>query len=216
MGHRARWLHRRRRSGRSRILPQKGYSSCWRKWARLPGEEGCRWSPLNTLVAGRPGVHRRGREGSRLGRHLGAVANFFRSIDLKFQIEEEKSLIHMGFSVKPGSWTAVADVKEDRGIFLFYSIASFKVPEAARLAVAEFLTRANYGIILGNFELDLGDGEVRYKTSINVGENGTLTADLIRPVVMANFFTMDRYLPGIMAVAFGNRPPAEAIRDIEG
>lgn len=150
-----------------------------------------------------------------MGRHLNAVANFFKGIDFKFQVDEERELIHMGFSGKSGSWTSIADVKEDRGILIFYSIASFKVPEDKRSAVAEFLTRANYNMILGNFEFDFSDGEVRFKTSISVGEDGTLTADLIRPVVVTNFGTMDRYLPGVMAVTYGNRTPADAVRDIE-
>ncbi|MDJ1171766.1 hypothetical protein PMG71_20260 [Roseofilum sp. BLCC_M154] len=34
--------------------------------------------------------------------------------------------------------------------------------------MAEFLTKANYGMILGDFELDLTDGELRDKTSIGV------------------------------------------------
>ena len=35
-------------------------------------------------------------------------------------------------------------------------------------AIAEFLTRTNYSMIIGNFELDFADGEIRYKTSIDV------------------------------------------------
>ncbi len=151
-----------------------------------------------------------------MGRHLGAVANFFRSMDFKFSVNEERALIQMSFSGKSGTWTSVADVKEDRGILIFYSLAPFKVPEAARPAACEFITRANYGMILGNFELDMSDGEVRFKTSINVGENGTLTAELIRPVVIVNFGMMDRYFAGLMAVAFGSRSPADAIKEIEG
>lgn len=151
-----------------------------------------------------------------MGRHLTAVANFFKSIDFKFQVDEERDLVHMGFSGKSGSWTSIADVKEDRGILIFYSIASFKVPEDRRSAVAEFITRANYNMILGNFELDFSDGEVRFKTSLSVGEDGTLTANLIQPVVVTNFGTMDGYLPGLMAVTYGNRPPVDAIKDIEG
>ncbi len=36
------------------------------------------------------------------------------------------------------------------------------------MAVAEFITRANFGIVIGNFEIDFSDGEIRYKTSIDV------------------------------------------------
>ncbi len=46
-----------------------------------------------------------------------------------------------------------------------------KAPEEKRLAIAEFVARANDGLRIGNFELDFGDGEVRYKRSAWIGEN---------------------------------------------
>jgi len=36
--------------------------------------------------------------------------------------------------------------------------------------VNEFLTRANYGLNIGNFEMDFQDGEIRFKTAIDVEE----------------------------------------------
>lgn len=36
------------------------------------------------------------------------------------------------------------------------------------MAVAEFIARGNFGIVIGNFEIDFSDGEIPYKTSIDV------------------------------------------------
>ena len=80
--------------------------------------------------------------------------------------------------------------------------------------MAEFITRANYGMIIGNFELDFSDGEVRYKTSIDV-EGAELVPAVIRQLVYANVLTMDRYLKGIMAVAFGGVDPEMAVKSVE-
>ena len=88
--------------------------------------------------------------------------------------------------------------------------AGGKIPEAA-----EFITRANYGLTIGNFELDFDDGEVRYKTSLDV-EGTALTHSLCRQIVVANVFIMDRYLPGLMAVISGAQTPAQAVANIEG
>ena len=81
--------------------------------------------------------------------------------------------------------------------------------------MAEFITRANYGMIVGSFEMDYGDGEVRYKTSIDV-EGDRLSLGLVRQLVYINVLMMDRYLPGIMKVAYGDVDPAAAIDSIEG
>jgi hypothetical protein len=73
----------------------------------------------------------------------------------------------------------------------------------------EYLTRINYGLIIGNFEMDFDDGEIRYKTSIDV-EDDPLTPALIRPVIYVNLLNMDRFLPGLEAVLTGELTPQAA------
>ena len=81
--------------------------------------------------------------------------------------------------------------------------------------ISELLTRANYGLNIGNFEMDFSDGEVRYKTSINV-EGGQLTTTIVKKLVYANVLTLDKYFPSIMKVIYADIPPDEAIALIEG
>ncbi len=69
-------------------------------------------------------------------------------------------------------------------------------------------------MIVGNFELDFTDGEISYKTSIDV-EGDRLSFALIQRVVYANVTMMDEYLPGMMSVIYGNVSPEEAIAQIE-
>lgn len=69
-------------------------------------------------------------------------------------------------------------------------------------------------MMIGNFELDFADGEIRYKISIDV-EGDRLSAALIQRLVYANVSMMDEYLPGILSVIYANISPAEAIAQIE-
>ncbi|MGH2410076.1 MAG: YbjN domain-containing protein, partial [Chloroflexota bacterium] len=87
-------------------------------------------------------------------------------------------------------------------------------PVERRLAMAEFLTRANYGLPIGNFELDFEDGEIRFKTSIDL-EEVEPNPLLVKHVIYANVIMMDRYLPGIASVAEDKASPAAAIAEIE-
>ena len=57
----------------------------------------------------------------------------------------------------------------------------------------KFLIRANYGMMIGNFEMDFTDGEIHYKTSIDV-EGDKLSSALIKRLVYANVMMMDEYL----------------------
>jgi hypothetical protein len=116
---------------------------------------------------------------------------------------------------KNGELRCYAQIRVDLEQFIFYAVSTVKVPDEARPGVAEFITRANYGLRIGNFELDYGDGEVRFKSSLDF-ESEALTVGLIRNAVYPAVQTMDDYLPGLMKVAFGGQTPFEAIEEIEG
>jgi hypothetical protein len=128
---------------------------------------------------------------------------------------EGKNAFSMGFTGKNGDFRCYAVVRADLEEFLFYVVAPVRVPETVRPATAEFITRANYGMRIGNFELDYSDGEVRYKSSINF-ENETLSEETIRNTLYPAVHTIDRYLPGLLRVSFGGATPVEAIEEIEG
>ncbi len=115
---------------------------------------------------------------------------------------------------KHGDLRCYAQIRVDLQQFIFYAVAPIKTPEESRPAVAEFITRANYGMRIGNFELDYFDGEVRYKSSLDF-EDEILSASLIRNAVYPAVQTLDSYLPGLMRVAFGAQTPFEAIEEIE-
>lgn len=127
---------------------------------------------------------------------------------------EGKLIYRMGFSGKNGQVTCYAQVREELEQFLFYAVAPVKVPEHSRVAIAEFIARANYGLRIGNFELDFSDGEVRYKSSIDF-EGATLSPALIKNAIYPAVQTMDRYLPGMMTVVYGGQSAAEVIAALE-
>lgn len=124
-------------------------------------------------------------------------------------------MYRVGFEGKNGRYTCFAQIRMDLEQFMFYAIAPVKVPEAAHAAAAEFLTRANYGLRIGNFEMDYTDGEVRYKSSLDF-EDALLTPALIRNAIYPAVQTLDRYMPGLMAVVYGGQAPQAAIEVIEG
>jgi hypothetical protein len=118
------------------------------------------------------------------------------------------------FKGDSGSWLCYAETKEEAQQFVFYSILPYTVPESKRLAVSEFITRANYGVVIGNFELDLEGGELSYKTSIDV-EGGALAPTMIKNMIYLNVLMMDRYLPGLNKVVYGDADPADALQEVQ-
>ncbi len=61
----------------------------------------------------------------------------------------------------------------------------------------------------------MNDGEVRYKTSIDVTDT-EITGNLLRPLIYTNVLMMDKYMSGLMAVVYADMSPAEAVKQIEG
>ncbi|BAT52097.1 hypothetical protein NOS3756_10280 [Nostoc sp. NIES-3756] len=142
------------------------------------------------------------------------IINFFTVDDWPFVQLPGQSALQISFQGENGKWNCYARARDEQQQFIFYSICPVNAPEDKRLAVAEFITRANCGMMLGNFELDFSDGEISYKTSIDV-EGDRLTTALIQRLVYANVMMMDEYLPGILSVIYGNVSPEEAIAKIE-
>ncbi len=142
------------------------------------------------------------------------VIKFFTDDDWSFAKVQGEPTLRMLFQGKNGKWTCYARTRVEQSQFVFYSICPVQVPKPKRRALGEFIARANYGMIIGNFELDFTDGEIRYKTSIDV-EGSTLTFALIKRLVYTNVMMMDDYLPGITSVIKGDASPEDAIAQIE-
>jgi len=120
----------------------------------------------------------------------------------------------MSFLGRHGQLVCHAEIDPTLALLLVYVLAPIRVPEPARAAAMEFFTRANYGLRIGNFELDPSDGEVRFKTS--VAYDGTLLdLALVRNALYAGVRTTDAYLPGLLGMLYGNLSPEAAIRGIE-
>ena len=143
-----------------------------------------------------------------------SVIEFLRRENWQYTVTENPSILRMSCQGENGQWRCYVQIKEADRLFIFYSVCPIQTPESKLGAIAEYITRANYGMATGNFELDFSDGEVRYKTSICI-RNDQLNLEAIAHLVSVNVSMMDRYLPGIIAVIEGDIEPKEAIKTIE-
>ncbi|MEO6885681.1 MAG: YbjN domain-containing protein [Jatrophihabitantaceae bacterium] len=122
-----------------------------------------------------------------------------------------------------GAWSALALTDDDAHTFVFYSLAPVDAPPDGTDRMAEYLHRANHGLVSATFEFAYGTGEVRLRSGI---ELGTLPAelltddDMLQSLILdlsaANVGIFERYLSGIIAITLGDVSPAEIIGDIEG
>lgn len=142
------------------------------------------------------------------------VQSYFKREEWNFEQVEDETALQLGYIAANNAWTCYAQVIEEDDIFVFYSVAPIEIPVPKRRLASEYLTRANFGLLYGMFEMDFDSGLVRARTSIDV-EDDRLSYELFRPVVWANVFMMERYLPGLQAVVLENAKPEDAIKVVE-
>lgn len=128
--------------------------------------------------------------------------------------DKKEPVLYTGFEGDNGTYEVHALVNEEGRQVLILSFIADKVPAKKRRDAAEYLMRANYGLMLGNFEMDYNDGEIRFRTSIDV-EGGTLADKQIDTLVYSNVMTMDKYVPGLKKVLDGKATPEKAIKEVE-
>jgi hypothetical protein len=141
------------------------------------------------------------------------VVDYLEQREIPHVIDDSDAIIGMLSVSERGPWTVFIGMLEADDQVVVHSAFNPPVPEEAREALALFLTRVNFGILHGNFELDLDDGELRYKTSIDV-RGSELTEALFENLIVANVSMFDRWVPGIEAVVHGE-DPASVVAAIE-
>ena len=147
-------------------------------------------------------------------KHLNSIREYCDSQNWNYSLDEEKGYLTMRMSFKAVDACTIHVQTRDEDGFTVYTVFPVKAPEEKRGAVAAFLTRANYGLILGSFELDFDDGEIRFKVTAICGEQ------VLSPAVMERNFDMgfcmfDRYGEGLLKVLYGDADPIKMVDAIE-
>lgn len=99
--------------------------------------------------------------------------------------------------------------------FIVTSGSPLRIPAGQRAKVAEFVARVNYTIIMGHFDLDVRDGELRFRLVQHVA-----TGLIENPSLIAKFFalahrTMDMHFRAVMNLTYAGMSPEEAVRSCE-
>ena len=106
---------------------------------------------------------------------------------------------------RSGRWSAFFEIRDPDQQLIVHSVVPVTVPPERRTAAALYLTRANFGLAIGSFDLDLDGGEVRFRTSVDV-EGAELSEPLIDHLFLANIVGVDQYFAGLRSVIRGADP----------
>lgn len=71
-----------------------------------------------------------------------------------------------------------------------------KTPFLKRIEICNFINRVNYELANGNFEMDMDDGEIRFRTFLDL-ENAEPSQDQLMNLLWNGSQSFDTYYPGI-------------------
>ncbi len=133
---------------------------------------------------------------------LESARNYLQENEWNFEILTDHSTIALGFEGVNGEWHCMIQTRELEEQMIFYSSLSENIPPNRIDTMMRFITMVNYRLVVGNFELDVTDGELNYKTSLDL-EGVDLNHEMIRNIIHTNLATFDRHLPGIKIILDG-------------
>jgi hypothetical protein len=93
------------------------------------------------------------------------LVGHFEDRDLRFAAQEERQTVTADFRGEVGTFRVLARVDDTEGLFQVFGYMPVRIPEGARPVIAEAITRANFGLKIGKFEMDMDDGEVLFQAA---------------------------------------------------
>lgn len=141
------------------------------------------------------------------------IKKFLDEDDWKYDFDANKGLFSFGLNLSNKLKKVSYCIRVRDDCYMVYAISPLNADDC-KAEIAEFITRANYGLRNGNFEMDFDDGEIRYKSFVDF--DGTVPGtQVIRDSIYVPASMFKRYGNGIVNILFGLKSPADAVAECE-
>lgn len=140
-----------------------------------------------------------------------ALIDHCESNKLRFSTNTERKAVMFSMCREAAVFNCILQITHDDEVFqihIDYPVQA-KDPKVRQLA-AEFVARANHRMVIGNFDLDMSDGELRFHIGHIIGAHG-LDDETIGGLVATALGTADRYFPAFMRMMYGGHTPEDAV-----
>ena len=146
-----------------------------------------------------------------------AISKFLAEDDWRFSFDGQKGRFNFSVSIAAAIKKIIYDILVHEDSFTVYAASPIGPDEKDReqmTTAMEFICRANYGLRNGNFELDLNDGEIRYKSFVDC-EGALPSREIVKNSIYVPAAVFKRYSEGITSILYKNATAKEAIEKCE-
>jgi hypothetical protein len=137
-----------------------------------------------------------------------AVKEFLEAEGLKYR-QHKEDLFEVPVGTDEGAWKVWIAANEGASILLVLSSLPVRVPAKKRLEAAALLNRFNWKFNVGCFEMDTADGEIRFRTSVDVEHAREAALPLMKQLFRLNVATVARHYKALTAFATNPRMTVE-------
>lgn len=131
------------------------------------------------------------------------IRDFLDGHDFRYEYHADNHSLVSGFALdcKLREVQVVWNILEDA--FLFYGVSPVNAGPDSLVEVLKYVTMINYGLIPANFEVDVGDGEIRSKIWVPLAETETLSEESLQGCLDFTLRLFERFGDGFAALAMG-------------
>ena len=140
-----------------------------------------------------------------------SLVGFLKDEDWRFEELDGEKTYRLHFDGRHGSYSMMIFIDNERRMFNVCTKCPIDVPKSKLTAIAELISRINCNLTLGNFDLDIDDGLIFFKTGMKAGKANP-EHETISTVIFGNCYIIDRYLPTLASVIYGRLSPKKAIQ----
>ena len=140
------------------------------------------------------------------------ITDFLDADDWNYQLDDQKELIRMNLTLnnKMKKVHIVIDLRDDKYlVFMSYPLGAEKNDKEQMMEMCDLLTRINYTLMFGCFEMDHNDGEVRFRLAVDC-EDSLPSREIVKNSIMRAAATCQRYGNAVVQVIMGVATGEEA------
>ena len=148
---------------------------------------------------------------SDFGTPFATLVEHFESNDIKFTTDRANKSVQFFMTGDCAVYNCRFQITHNHDVLqahILFPVAA-RDPKMRPLAL-ETLVRANHGLALGAFDIEVDSGQISFHLG-QVIPGGTLEDKLIGGLFLTCMGTSDRYFPALMRVMFGGSTPADAV-----
>lgn len=142
------------------------------------------------------------------------VKQFLDQDDWNYSFDDDRGIFDFNLTLKCRLGKIKFIIIVGDAAFTLYVVSPFYVDTGDKnnlLRMAEFITRVNYGLKMGNFEMDFNDGEVRFHIYEDC-DDIKLSDAVVKNAIYTSAIIMEKFGNGISEIIYTDNDPVEVIK----